>query len=100
MAVALSAHRFPPFNGFFQNGQFKPSSDVHAGVATAIRGGGLASPAIHNSDQLTLDELMARMRDLIKRVRSGRIRSSEMTDTTSTVSSLGEPWVEALYRVG
>jgi pyruvate dehydrogenase E2 component (dihydrolipoamide acetyltransferase) len=67
MAVALSAHRFPPFNGFFQNGQFKPSSDVHAGVATAIRGGGLASPAIHNSDQLTLDELMARMRDLITR---------------------------------
>jgi pyruvate dehydrogenase E2 component (dihydrolipoamide acetyltransferase) len=41
-AAALSAHRFPPFNGFFQNGQFKPSSDVHAGVATAIRGGGLA----------------------------------------------------------
>ena len=98
-AAALSAHRFPPFNGFFQNGQFKPSSDVHAGVATAIRGAGLASPAIHNSDQLTLDELMARMRDLIKRVRSGRIRSSEMTDATITVSSLGERGVEALYGV-
>ena len=96
-AVALAARRFPPFNGFFQNGQFKPSSDVHAGVATAIRGAGLASPAIHNSDQLTLDELMARMRDLIQRVRSGRIRSSEMADSTITVSSLGERGVEALY---
>jgi pyruvate dehydrogenase E2 component (dihydrolipoamide acetyltransferase) len=98
-AVALAARRFPPFNGFFQNGQFKPSSDVHAGVAIAIRGGGLASPAIHNSDQLTLDELMARMRDLIQRVRTGRIRSSEMTDATITVSSLGERGVEALYGV-
>ena len=42
----------------------------------------MASPAIHNSDQLTLDELMARMRDLIQRVRAGHIRSSEMTDAT------------------
>ena len=75
-AVALAARRFPTFNGFYEEGQFKPSSGVHAGVAIAIRGGGLASPAIHASDQLTLDALMARMRDLIQRVRSGRIRSS------------------------
>jgi pyruvate dehydrogenase E2 component (dihydrolipoamide acetyltransferase) len=98
-AVALAARRFPAFNGFYENGQFKPSSGVHAGVAIAIRGGGLASPAIHDSDQLTLDELMARMRDLIQRVRSGRIRSSEMADSTITVSSLGERGVEVLYGV-
>jgi len=65
-AVASSARRFPAFNGFHQDGQFKPSPGVHAGVAIAIRGGGLAAPAIHDSDQLTLDELMARMRDLIQ----------------------------------
>ena len=98
-AVALAAHRFPAFNGFYENGQFKPSSGVHAGVAIAIRGGGLASPAIYDSDQLRLDALMARMRDLIQRVRSGRIRSSEMADSTITVSSLGERGVEALYGV-
>jgi pyruvate dehydrogenase E2 component (dihydrolipoamide acetyltransferase) len=98
-AVALAARRFPAFNGFYEEGRFKPSSGVHAGVAIAIRGGGLASPAIHDSDQLTLDELMARMRDLIQRVRSGRIRSSEMADSTITVSSLGERGVEALYGV-
>jgi pyruvate dehydrogenase E2 component (dihydrolipoamide acetyltransferase) len=98
-AVALAARRFPAFNGFYVDGQFKPFSGVHAGVAIAIRGGGLASPAIHDSDQLTLDELMARMRDLIQRVRSGRIRSSEMADSTITVSSLGERGVEVLYGV-
>jgi pyruvate dehydrogenase E2 component (dihydrolipoamide acetyltransferase) len=42
---------------------------------------------------------MARMRDLVQRVRAGRIRSSEMTDPTITVSSLGERGVEALYGV-
>jgi len=98
-AVALAARRFPAFNGFHQEGQFKPSVAIHVGVAIAIRGGGLAAPAIHDSDQLSLDELMTRMRDLIQRVRAGRIRSSEMTDPTITVSSLGERGVEALYGI-
>ncbi len=98
-AVAVAARRFPAFNGFYQDGQFRPSPDVHAGVAIAIRGGGLAAPAIHDSDKLALDDLMAQMRDLVQRVRAGRIRSSEMADPTITVSSLGERGVEALYGI-
>ena len=98
-AVAAATHRFAAFNGFYQDGQFKPSPGVHVGLAIAIRGGGLAAPAIHDSDQLTLDELMARMRDLVQRVRAGRIRGSEMADPTITVSSLGERGVEALYGI-
>jgi pyruvate dehydrogenase E2 component (dihydrolipoyllysine-residue acetyltransferase) len=98
-SVAFAARRVPVFNGFHQNGEFKPSPRIHTGVAIAIRGGGLAAPAIHDSDQLTVDELMVRMRDLVQRVRAGRIRSSEMADPTITVSSLGERGVEALYGI-
>jgi pyruvate dehydrogenase E2 component (dihydrolipoamide acetyltransferase) len=98
-AVAAAARRFPAFNGFYQDGQFTASPDVHTGVAIAIRGGGLAAPAIHDSDQLTLDDLMARMRDLIQRVRAGRIRGSEMADSTITVSSVGERGVETLFGI-
>ena len=68
-------------------------------MAIAIRGGGLAAPAIHDADKLALDDLMARMRDLVQRMRAGRIRSSEIADATITVSSLGERGVEALYGV-
>jgi pyruvate dehydrogenase E2 component (dihydrolipoamide acetyltransferase) len=68
-------------------------------VAVAIRGGGLAAPAIHDTDQLPLDQLMAHMRDLVQRTRTGRIRSSEMSDPTITTSSLGERGVEALYGI-
>ncbi len=98
-AVALTARRFPAVNGFYRDGQYEPASAVHAGVAIAIRGGGLAAPAIHDADQLALDDLMARMRDLVQRMRAGRIRSSEIADATITVSSLGERGVEALYGV-
>ncbi|MGO9006690.1 MAG: dihydrolipoamide acetyltransferase family protein [Beijerinckiaceae bacterium] len=98
-SVALAVRRFPAFNGFYRDDKFAPAAAVHIGVAIAIRGGGLAAPALHDADQAPLDELMARMRDLVQRMRTGRIRSSEISDPTITVSSLGERGVEALYGV-
>lgn len=98
-AVALALPRFPAFNGFCRDNKFEPSKAVHVGVAIAIRGGGLAAPALHDTDKLSLDELMSRMRDLVQRTRAGRIRSSEMADPTITVSSLGERGVEALFGI-
>jgi pyruvate dehydrogenase E2 component (dihydrolipoamide acetyltransferase) len=98
-AVALAARRFPAFNGFYRDSKFEASQAVHVGVAIAIRGGGLAAPALHDADQLSLGELMSRMRDLVQRTRAGRMRSSEISDPTITVSSLGERGVEALYGI-
>ena len=98
-AVALAARKFPAFNGFYRDGKFKAEASVHIGTAIAIRGGGLIAPAIHDVDRLSLDELMMKMRELIERVRAGRIRSSEIADPTITVSSLGERGVDALYGI-
>jgi pyruvate dehydrogenase E2 component (dihydrolipoamide acetyltransferase) len=98
-AVARAARKFAAFNGFFRDGQFEPAPGVHVGVAISLRGGGLVAPAIHDTAELSLDDLMARLRDLVQRVRAGRIRSSEMADPTITVSSLGERGVEELYGV-
>ena len=69
------------------------------GTAVAIRGGGLVSPAIHDCDLLSLDQLMDKLRDLAARAREGRLRSSEMSDATITVSSLGDRGVQALYGI-
>lgn len=98
-AVALAARRFPVFNGFYREGRFEPSPAVHVGFAIAIRGGGLAAPALHDVDRMGPDEVMTRLRDLIQRTRAGRIRSSELADATITVTSLGERGVEALYGI-
>ncbi len=98
-AVALSLRKFPDLNGFFEDGGFRPSDAIHVGAAISIRGGGLVAPAIHNTDQLSLDEVMAKLRDLTKRVRGGRFRGSELADPTVTVSSLGERGVDLLFGV-
>ena len=99
-AVALALCKYPKFNGFYREPDgFTPSAAIHIGSAVAIRGGGLASPAIHDCDRLSADEMMARLRDLAVRAREGRLRSSELSDTTITVSSLGERGVESLYGI-
>ena len=98
-AVARAAGKFPAFNGFYRENKFEPTGSVHVGTAIAIRGGGLIAPAIHDADRLSLDELMKQMRELVQRVRAGRIRSSEIADPTITVSSLGERGVESLYGI-
>ena len=98
-AVALAIRRFPAVNGFYRDNKFEPSTAVHIGVAIAIRGGGLAAPALHDADQMPLDQLMSGLRDLVQRTRAGRIRSSELSDPTITVSSLGERGVETLYGI-
>ena len=98
-AVALALRGRPGFNGFYTADGFQPSERIHIGTAVGVRGGGLVAPAIHDVDRLTLDELMGRLRDLVARVRAGTLRSSELTDPTVTVSSLGERGADALFGV-
>ncbi len=98
-AVALALHDFRELNGFDRDGRFEPAAGIHVGTAIAIRGGGLVAPAIHDADQLDLDALMTRLRDLVARVRSGGLRAAELSDPTVTVSSLGERGVDRLYGV-
>lgn len=42
---------------------------------------------------------MAVMRDIVARTRTGRLRNSEITQDTITISSLGETGVDALIGV-
>jgi pyruvate dehydrogenase E2 component (dihydrolipoamide acetyltransferase) len=98
-AVALALHDFPEMNGFWVDGAFTPSEAVHVGVAISLRQGGLIAPAIHAVDKKSLDEIMVNLRDLVKRVRAGVLRSSEIADATMTVTSLGEQGVETVFGV-
>jgi pyruvate dehydrogenase E2 component (dihydrolipoamide acetyltransferase) len=98
-AVALALRDFPEFNGFYGPDGFRPSKAIHVGMAIAIRGGGLAAPAIHDTDRLAVADLMAKMRDLVGRVRRGGFRSSEIADATVTVSSLGDRGVETMFPI-
>lgn len=98
-ATALAARAHPELNGFWVDDAFVPGPGVHLGVAISLRGGGLVAPAVHDADTLTVDQLMAAVRDLVARARAGRLRGSEMSDPTLTVTNLGDRGVESVYGV-
>jgi len=98
-AVARALAEVPELNGFWIDNRHQVQESVNIGFAISLRQGGLIAPAIHNVDLLSLDELMAATRDLISRTRSGHLRSSEMTDATTTVTNLGDLGVNTVYGV-
>ena len=98
-AVALAAAKSKELNGFWRDGGFVPSPDVHVGMAVSLRRGGMVAPAIHHADRLDVVELMTTLRDVVTRVRAGRLKRAEMADPTITVTNLGDQGVELVYGV-
>ncbi|MDE3017976.1 MAG: 2-oxo acid dehydrogenase subunit E2 [Nitrospirota bacterium] len=98
-AVALALREVPELNAVWKEGQAAQSQAIHVGAAISLRGGGLVAPALHDTDRQSLNELMRRFRDLVKRARAGTLRSSELSDPTITVTSLGEQGVETVFGV-
>jgi pyruvate dehydrogenase E2 component (dihydrolipoamide acetyltransferase) len=58
-ATALAAKAVDGINGHFDKDGFTRSESVNAGVAVALRGGGLVAPAVPAADELSLAGLMA-----------------------------------------
>lgn len=98
-AIALALKATPALNGHYGEHGFAPATNVHLGIAIAMRGGGLIAPAILDADTLDLDTLMAHLNDLVARVRGGRLRSSELSAATATLTNLGEETADTVQPV-
>lgn len=98
-ATARALGEVPQLNGFYEKDAFRAGPGIHIGWAIALRGGGLVAPAIHDADRKAMPELMAALRDLVQRARAGGLRSSELTDPTVTVTSLGDRGAECVLGV-
>jgi pyruvate dehydrogenase E2 component (dihydrolipoamide acetyltransferase) len=98
-AVALALREAPEFNAWYVDGRASARSGIHVGVAIVLRGGGLVAPALLDADKLSLDKLMQNFQDLVLRARAGSLRSSEYSEPTITVTSLGERGVDTVYGV-
>jgi pyruvate dehydrogenase E2 component (dihydrolipoamide acetyltransferase) len=95
--VTRALDEVPALNGYWRNDRHEPQEAIHLGVAVSLRQGGLVVPALRHADQKSLDELRAGLDDLITRARSGRLRSSELTEATITVTNLGDLGVETVH---
>ncbi len=98
-ATAWAVREVPELNALWVGDRAVLSEAVHVGVAISLRQGGLVAPALHDADRRSLDDLMRGFRGLVQRARSGGLRSSELSDSTITVTSLGEQGVETVFGI-
>jgi pyruvate dehydrogenase E2 component (dihydrolipoamide acetyltransferase) len=98
-AVALALHETPELNATWENDRLNIIPSINVGTAISLRQGGLISPALKDADKKTLDELMSDLRDLVKRTRSGALRSSDLSSSTITVTNIGEQGVETVFGI-
>jgi len=98
-ATARALAQVPQLNGFYGKDGFRAGSGIHIGWAISLRGGGLVAPALHDADRQDLPALMTSLRDLVRRARTGGLKSSELTDPTITVTSLGDRGADSVLGV-
>lgn len=98
-AIALALRETPALNGHCRDGRFEAAKAIHPGVVTALRGGGLLVPTVHDADRLSLEDTMRALRAALERARRGQLRSSDLADSTVTISSMGELGAEIVYGV-
>jgi pyruvate dehydrogenase E2 component (dihydrolipoamide acetyltransferase) len=97
-AVGLALKKVPELNAHWENG-LQIQEKIAVGFVVSLREGGLVVPAIHQPETKSMDELMEILNELIPRARSLRLRSSELSDTTITVTSLGEGGADKVFGV-
>ena len=78
----------PKLNAHYRDDAIVEYDDVNIGLAVASANG-LTVPVIHAAQKLSLSDIAARRRDLVEKTRAGRIRITDVTGGTFTVSNLG-----------
>ncbi|MGM0934398.1 MAG: dihydrolipoamide acetyltransferase family protein [Bacteroidota bacterium] len=97
-AVAKAIDSTPALNAVWDNG-LQLKNEVNIGFVISLRAGGLLVPAIRNADTKNMDEIMTALNDMIPRARALKLRSSELSDSTITITSLGENGAEKVFGV-
>ncbi|MEA3290014.1 MAG: dihydrolipoamide acetyltransferase family protein [Campylobacterota bacterium] len=98
-AVVEVLKSVPALNGFWKSDKHIISQDINPGIAIALRKKGLITPALLDSQKMDIDETMKGLDDLITRARGGKLRSSQLTKQTITITNLGDLGVDSVFGV-
>jgi pyruvate dehydrogenase E2 component (dihydrolipoamide acetyltransferase) len=97
-ATAKSLVDFPNLNAIWDNG-LQLKKEINIGFVVSLRGGGVIVPAIRDANLKSIDEIMEALNDIIPRARAMKLRSSDLTDTTISITSLGEGGADMVFGV-
>ncbi|WP_433983805.1 dihydrolipoamide acetyltransferase family protein [Tunturiibacter empetritectus] len=86
--VARALARHPRVNASWIENGIRLNPDVNVSIAMAVEDG-VVAPVVHNANTATLGEIAKQRRELTDRAKAGRLRPTDFTGGTFTVSNLG-----------
>ncbi|MBS1534114.1 MAG: pyruvate dehydrogenase complex dihydrolipoamide acetyltransferase [Bacteroidetes bacterium] len=87
-ACAMALKKHPKVNSQWREDAIIINHHVNVGVAVAVEDG-LVVPVLRFTDQMTLSQIGAQVKDLAGKAKSKKLQPSEMEGSTFTVSNLG-----------
>ena len=84
---ALQAH--PELNATLEDGVLTRHADANLGIAVSLGEEGLIVPVIANAQELSVQGLAERIRELAVRARAGELRPDEVSGGTFTITNPG-----------
>ena len=87
-ACALGLLKNPGVNASFQGQAIRVYHRAHIGIAVALPQG-LITPVLRDCDVKPLAQIAVEARDLAERARGGKLRVTEMSGATFSISNLG-----------
>ena len=97
-AMAKSLKEVPDLNAVWENGLLQ-KTEINIGFVVSLRNGGIIVPAIPQSDTKNADEIMTALNDLIPRARALKLRSSELSTSTITLTNLGDAGADTVFGI-
>jgi pyruvate dehydrogenase E2 component (dihydrolipoamide acetyltransferase) len=97
-ACAMALKKHPQVNTSWTEATTITHHHIHVGVAVAVTDG-LLVPVIKHTDQLSLTQIGATVRDLAGKARDKKIKVDEMQGSTFTVSNLGMFGIESFTSI-
>ncbi len=92
-AVALALREFPNLNASLTGSRLVRHGGIHIGIAVAVDDG-LLTVVLRDADSKDISLIASKTREMVARVRSGKIRSEDVEGSTFTISNLGMFGVE------
>ncbi|MGZ3796861.1 MAG: dihydrolipoamide acetyltransferase family protein [Pseudobdellovibrionaceae bacterium] len=98
-AVARALTDHPGMNGYFTGGKFIAHAEQNIGMAVNLKSGGVISPALLEVQTKDLFEINAGLKDLIQRTREGKLKTTELSQGTITITNLGDLGSQEVFGV-
>ena len=87
-ATALALRQYPGLNAVLKDEKIIRKGHVNVGVAVAVEGG-LLTVVVKDADQKPLRLISKEVKEMVTRVRSGKVRTEDIEGSTFSISNLG-----------